>query len=167
MLDECDHDAVRQRRRSRSRRRRSVAGRSISVKRLSKLEVALGRLLFPPERVDRPKTRNECMQGQRPCPFVSCTHHLYLDVSRRTGSIKLNFPDLEVWEMAHSCVLDVAESDGVTFEEVGALMNLSRERVRQVEGAALAKLEALAETTTLRHDDPEGIVERVRLRVLR
>jgi len=75
------------------------------------------------------------------CPFVSCAHHLYLDVSRRTGAIKKNFPDLEVEEMTHSCALDVADRDGATLEEVGAIMNLTRERIRQIEVKALRKLE--------------------------
>ena len=41
--------------------------------------------------------------------FVSCKHHLYLDVNPATGSIKLNFPDKEIWELEHTCALDVAE----------------------------------------------------------
>src|SRR5215831_5555094 len=40
----------------------------------------------------RPKTRAECVNGPRPCQFVSCKHNLYLDVNPETGSIKLNFP---------------------------------------------------------------------------
>ena len=54
-------------------------------------------------------TRAECAEGPRPCPYVSCKHHLYLDVNPETGSIKLNFPDLEVDEMAETCSLDVAD----------------------------------------------------------
>jgi hypothetical protein len=67
-------------------------------------------------------------------------HHLYLDVSARTGAIKLNFPDLEVWEMTETCALDVADRGGTTLEEVGAIMNLTRERIRQVEVRGLLKL---------------------------
>jgi hypothetical protein len=126
----------------RSRRKRAVRGKSICVKRLTKLEIALGRALFPDMPVERPRTRADCDQGERPCPFVSCTHHLYLDVFERTGAIKLNFPDLEVWEMSDSCALDVADRGGTTLEQAGALMNLTRERVRQLEVKALAKLES-------------------------
>ena len=61
----------------------------------------------------------------RPCPFVSCSHHLYLDVNPETGAIKLNFPHLEVWEMAETCSLDVADRGGITLEEVGAILNLT------------------------------------------
>ncbi len=76
----------------------------------------------------------------RPCPFVSCSHHLYLDVNPETGAIKLNFPHLEVWEMAETCSLDVADRGGITLEEVGAILNLTRERIRQVEVRGLCKI---------------------------
>ena len=90
--------------------------------------------------VERPITRGDCASMPRPCPFVSCSHHLYLDVNPETGSIKLNFPHLEVWEMPETCSLDVADKGGVTLEEVGRLSNLTRERIRQYEVRALAKI---------------------------
>jgi hypothetical protein len=90
----------------------------------------------------RPKTRADCVNGPRPCLFVSCKHHLYLDVNPNTGSVKLNFPDKEIWELPHTCALDVADQGGITLEEVGDIMNLTRERVRQVEALGLSKLRA-------------------------
>jgi DNA-directed RNA polymerase sigma subunit (sigma70/sigma32) len=78
----------------------------------------------------------------RPCPFISCAHHLYLDVNPESGAIKLNFPHLEVWEMAETCSLDVADRGGITLEEVGAILNLTRERIRQVEVRGLYKIRA-------------------------
>jgi hypothetical protein len=89
---------------------------------------------------DRPRTRSDCVHGARPCLFVACKHHLYLDVNPETGSIKVNFPDKEPWELEDTCALDVAERGGVTLEEVGELLNLTRERVRQVEVEGLQKL---------------------------
>ncbi|HET6345599.1 MAG TPA: sigma factor-like helix-turn-helix DNA-binding protein, partial [Myxococcota bacterium] len=56
------------------------------------------------------------------------------------GSIKINFPDKDVWELEETCALDVAERGGVTLEEVGDILNLTRERVRQVEVTGLQKL---------------------------
>ena len=88
----------------------------------------------------RPRTRSDCANAERPCLFVSCKHHLFLDVNQETGSIKLNFPDKEVWELAETCALDVAERGGLTLEEVGEILNLTRERIRQVEAAGLQKL---------------------------
>jgi hypothetical protein len=93
----------------------------------------------------RPKTRAECINGPRPCLFVSCKHNLYLDVNPETGSIKLNFPDKEIGELEHTCALDVAEKGGITLEEVGEIMNLTRERIRQVETRGLMKLREATE----------------------
>jgi hypothetical protein len=87
---------------------------------------------YPHTDHQRPRTRAECIGGARPCPFVSCRHHLYLDVSRSTGSIKINFPGLEPEELAETCSLDVADRGEHTLERVGELINLTRERVRQI-----------------------------------
>ena len=99
----------------------------------------------------RPRTRADCASGARPCMFISCKHHLYLDVNPTTGSIKLNFPDKEIWEMEETCALDVADRGGITLEEVGAIMNLTRERIRQVETRGLLKLRAMAEDEPRSH----------------
>ena len=147
----------------RSRRKRDVRARTISVKRMTKRELEIGRLLYPEETYWKPKSRAECVEGPRPCPFVSCKHHLYIDVSPRTGAIKLNFPDLEVWDLGESCALDVADRGGTTLEDVGAIMNLTRERIRQVEVKALAKLEALRDMSFLRDFVDEGPVGKRRL----
>ena len=147
----------------RSRRKREIRARTISVKRMTKRELEIGRLLYPESDYEKPTTREECVDGPRPCPFVSCKHHLYIDVSPRTGAIKLNFPDLEVWDMGESCALDVADRGGTTLEDVGAIMNLTRERIRQVEVKALAKLEALKDMMALRDYVDEGPVGKRRL----
>ena len=108
----------------------------------------------------RPRSRAECINGPRPCMFISCKHHLYLDVNPATGSIKLNFPDKEVWEMGETCALDVADRGGITLEEVGSIMNLTRERIRQVETRGLLKLRAMTDdepgSGPLTSDDGEG-----------
>lgn len=147
----------------RSRRKREIRARTISVKRMTKRELEIGRLLYPENGYWKPRTRAECAGGPRPCPFVSCKHHLFVDVSARTGAIKLNFPDLDVWDMNESCALDVADRGGTTLEDVGAIMNLTRERIRQVEVKALAKLEALRDMLALRDYIDEGPVGKRRL----
>jgi hypothetical protein len=88
----------------------------------------------------RPKTRAECVDGHRPCPFVLCKYHLFLDVNPETGSITFNFPDVEPDELIESCALDIADRGGLILEDVGNLLNLTRERVRQVETKALHAL---------------------------
>jgi hypothetical protein len=93
----------------------------------------------------RPKVRGDCVEGQRPCPYVSCKYNLYVDVNPRTGSVKMNFPDKELWELNETCALDVADRQGITLEEVGVIMNLTRERVRQLEMRGLSKLRVIAD----------------------
>jgi hypothetical protein len=124
----------------RQKRRTRMRSKTIAPRRLTKEELRMRDLLPVVDDFDRPKSRGECKEGMRPCPWVSCKHHLYLDVNPETGSIKLNFPDLEVSEMAETCSLDVADRGGITLEEVGEILNLTRERIRQVEVRGLLKL---------------------------
>jgi len=108
---------------------------------------------------ERPQTRADCINAARPCLYVACKHHLYLDVNPETGSIKINFPDREPWELEDTCALDVAEKGGVTLEEVGEILNLTRERVRQVEVVGLEKLRndtAKSELNTFIDWDPSS-----------
>lgn len=109
-----------------------------AAKKLTRAEVAAGQDL--PDTLDELPRRSECKGGARPCPLVRCTYNLYLEVNPRSGSLKITFPQLEPWDMKESCALDVAERGGVTLEEVGSIMGLTRERIRQVEGRALRKL---------------------------
>ena len=128
-------------RKGRRKRRSRARARTISIRRLSKAELNRGKELYPETDYWKPKSRSECKDMERPCPFVSCKYHLYIDVHPVRGSIKLNFPDIEIWEMTETCALDVADRGGITLEEVGEIMNLTRERVRQVETAGLARLQ--------------------------
>ena len=137
-------DNTTMRRRMRRRRGDLPRGRTVATKRLTKEEIREGISLLSYLSIARPSQRAACAEGIRPCPWVACKHHLYLDVNPETGSIKLNFPHLEVWEMDETCALDVADRSGTTLEEVGEIMNLTRERIRQVELAGLIKLRGSA-----------------------
>ena len=128
----------------RKRRRRPVRGKTLQVRKMPKEYRRLLALLYPEPEFEftRPETRAECKDTPRPCPFVSCRYHLYMDINeeKRNGAIKINFPDLDVHEMEHTCVLDLAEGGPRTLDEVGEYMNLTRERVRQIEEECLNKL---------------------------
>lgn len=88
----------------------------------------------------RPRTREECRNAPRPCPYVSCEYHRYLSV-KGNGVIVLNCPSVLPWELQDSCLLDLIEARGeLTLREVGELYNVSKERVRQLEEDALARL---------------------------
>jgi hypothetical protein len=140
--DEQNLDAPELSRKVRRHRKRS-RGKTIAPRRLTKEELKLSQTLTKPD-IERPRTRAECANGPRPCPWVSCKHHLYLDVNPETGSIKLNFPDLELENMRDTCSLDVADRGGITLEEVGEILNLTRERIRQVEVRGLLKLKVVS-----------------------
>lgn len=91
----------------------------------------------------RPRTRAECVDVPRPCPFVGCRYNTYLDVSG-TGEIRLNSalePD-EV-DPALSCALDVADDGGASLRDVGRVLDVTRERARQIEDRALQRMQRL------------------------
>lgn len=137
-------------------RREEPRSRSISQKKITREELRVGALLvddgqdFGP----RPTSRSQCREEQRPCPYVACKHHLYLDITE-AGSIKMNFPDLEPWELKHSCSLDEADAGAHTLEAVAERMNLTRERARQVEFKAGQTLKLSLERARVVQRDPK------------
>jgi len=141
---EVGPDGKRGRRRSKTMSRKEIARELRRQRALGLIDPEMQEVIHEIE-ATRPRSRADCASGPRPCMFISCKHHLYLDVNPATGSIKLNFPDKEIWELEETCALDVADRGGITLEEVGAIMNLTRERIRQVETRGLLKLRAMAE----------------------
>ncbi len=137
--------------------------RAINPKRTSKAALDFGRTLFPPAEMEgyvRPKTRGDCLPGgcneARPCPWVSCAHHLYLSVTAK-GSLTLDHGDVEVDALTDTCALDIAErsrprtNDGVdadhhaTLDEIGRAVGVTRARARQIIDDALAHVADIAE----------------------
>lgn len=93
----------------------------------------------------RPQTRGDCEDGYRPCPYVSCKYHLFLDVKGET--VTTNFHEdegeelHELFRMRYTCALDVADKNGASLEEVAeAAGSITREGVRQFEKRVVAKL---------------------------
>lgn len=84
-----------------------------------------------------PRTRGECADVPRPCPHRACRYHN-----------EAMTPEL-------SCALDVADSGGVPLEVVSEAMNITRERVRQIEAKALELLQKRSE----RHPDVAAFAE--------
>ena len=110
------------------------------------------------------------MNCERPCPFVTCKYHLYVDVNKATKGMKVNFPVITPDEMASmpfrslmilrednpleyqrmmdeepsrllpSCALDVADYGDITLDEIADFVGVTRERIRQVSDGAYTKL---------------------------
>ena len=99
------------------------------------------------ERPPRPRVRGDCADGPRPCPWVGCAHHLYLDGKPGAPSFQLNFPALETNDgpdldaLPDTCSLDVADRGEQTLDAVGKALNVSRESARLIEAKALRKVE--------------------------
>lgn len=86
-----------------------------------------------PDDVDRPRTRGDCEDGERPCPFVSCRHHLFLEVLDN-GNIQTRADDVEA--LPETCSLDVADRGPQSLEVVASVIDRSRELVRQIQNTA-------------------------------
>lgn len=160
----------------RVRRRRKNKTATLNMNRMSKREIEIGERVYPKEEhphvmADGPKTRGECNEKRRDgsglrsfCPYVGCKNHLYLDV-KPGGSITLNYPDLEVWEMKETCALDIADSGVSTLEDVAEHMQVTKERARQLEEIALMKVAHLL--TKVRDEDKREKRAKFRLTVIK
>lgn len=100
----------------------------------------------------RPRKRSECEPGgwneARPCPFVGCKHHTYLDVNAETGTMRTSGPleDLLSGKTLWSCSLDVPPG-GVVLDEIGQVFGVSRERIRQIETDAMDTVRRVTDMT--------------------
>ena len=80
-----------------------------------------------------PRTRGDCEPkgggpwAARPCPWRECKFHL-------ASEAKGDQPPRK------SCALDVADRGGQTLEQVGNVLHLTRERIRQIERKSMPKL---------------------------
>ena len=82
-------------------------------------------------------TRGVCRTLMGPCPHASCRFNLLSDEKGRSGSKQGNISHRDLSE---PYVLTLAERGGMTLEEVAHTLGITRERVRQIEFAALRKL---------------------------
>lgn len=107
---------------------------------------------------ERPRTYGDCEREGlgllRPCPWVGCSQHLAIDVTE-TGAITFWWPDRDVTEIPETCALAAVKRrpDGMTLLEVGALTNLTRERIRQIECEGLRALRELSELARVQDEE--------------
>lgn len=93
----------------------------------------------------RPRIRADCIDGPRPCPWISCRFHLGIEV-KSSGSILINYDGPEGPTgngFQPTCALDVAEWGGLTLDSVGQMFSVTREYIRQIEGEAFTALKEL------------------------
>ena len=93
----------------------------------------------------KPVTRQECKSSHRPCPWISCQFHMFWCVNQ-IDRILQYLPDHTIADIALSlsqtCVLDVTDTGEKTLEEIGDILQVSRERIRQIEEGAINKISA-------------------------
>lgn len=114
--------------------------------------------------MNRPKTRGECVDGPRPCPWVSCRYNLLVH-TWKSGTINLlhggqlrmtrhGTPEdlahdeikidaaIERWhdEGCESCALDVADRGETGFLEIGRMLDVTKEMARKIVEKALPRM---------------------------
>lgn len=123
-------------------------------------------LPIAPRDPEAPRTRSACAGMPRPCPAIACARNLLLDVNHKglpvvdgktyqagvTRGSNHGWQEVEeavfralaeAAEQARAtCADDIAERGGLTRAEVAQELGLTRERIRQIEQGALAKLRA-------------------------
>lgn len=92
----------------------------------------------------RPKTRADCADVPRPCPYISCRHHLFLDVSFKKLVFNSNAEDPTEMPADASCSLDIADRGVHTFPEMAELFRggVTRQAIQFIERDAVTKLRA-------------------------
>lgn len=88
-----------------------------------------------------PLLRAECEDGPRPCPHVTCRHHLVTEYGDEADP---NGP---------TCSLDEAERGGMTLEEIGDMLGVTRERIRQIEQLAMRRATSRSWMLTVGRED--------------
>lgn len=140
-------------------RTRTIRTRALTREERERAELETATFMSSPEYAEalarRPRTRGECAGGERPCPWASCRYHLSLDV-HDSGSIQIYFPGLDVDEIPETCALDVADRGGATLIDIGTVMNVTRERIRQLETKALRRFKGVGTPEGL---DGEAVAE--------
>lgn len=121
----------------------TVGGRHAREDEMERLNDALAIYRERPD--DRPRTRAQCPSSGKPCPWVLCRYHLWLDRKQYKGRDALNmvWPDRAPEALDETCALHAAErhsGEGMSLQEVSDLIDTSRERVRQLEAEAMQAL---------------------------
>lgn len=97
---------------------------------------------------DFPQPTEDGFNAARPCPFVSCRHHLLLDVNSQNGHLvkTVDFDEdddesvsFTLHARQETCLLDAIGNGKLTQTNVAELLNVSQERVLYIERRAMAR----------------------------
>lgn len=84
----------------------------------------------------KPTYRNSCLSFPRPCCFITCSFHmLWAFHSHELKNLFTHSDDdivNHLFSLKATCVLDIADKGGVTLEEIAIVLDVSRERIRQI-----------------------------------
>lgn len=85
-----------------------------------------------------PITREDCIRGKRPCPWIRCKYHMVW-----VSKIDWDKSDDEIVDailsMNESCVLDMAEEKNL-FAQIGRATGFTREWIRRLGKRGLSKI---------------------------
>lgn len=149
---------IRRLRPPRSRLRPDLPPVDLTDEERARLEAAEARVgTFQPRRGLPGPTRASCVGGQRPCPWVACTMHLW----RQDETPGRPHPGVDTapslyprWledPVPPSCALDVAATGGKPAAVVGPLMSVTRRRAEQILREAV---EARGDVDRIELEDP-------------
>lgn len=130
-------DVMRERAAKRAKRTQPAVARILSHQRIQAEHDAGGRKSLPV--YSRPVNRSECRDAERPCPYVGCRYHLFLDIMA-TGSIRFNFPGCQPSDLIHSCALDIADAGKHDLQDIAVLYGMTRGRAVEILDEAIEKI---------------------------
>lgn len=92
---------------------------------------------------EMPTTRDQCVDGPRPCPWYACRYHLGTFSRYGSVAVRIDPNDIDTTPL-ETCALDLAARGGMTLTEVGEAVGHTRERVRQLQVGAIRRVATLA-----------------------
>lgn len=85
----------------------------------------------------RPPWIRVCPPQHRPCHHVACRYHLWTEWVY-DGRAVVDLVQTRTWgDRRHTCALREAHRGGMSLEEIGQALHLTRERARQIQARAL------------------------------
>lgn len=95
-----------------------------------------------PEAVgERPRTRSDCEDGPRPCPWFECKYHLAVDeIGQGNADVERTMIANKEFDWSKpTCALDVADEGKHSVRQVSAILGVNFQRVHAIERHAIRK----------------------------